>query len=244
MAERRMFHTAVVESDAFLDLPVGVQALYFHLGMQADDDGFLNGPKQIARKLRRPPRELQMLIDAGFLLDFDGVMVIKHWRMANSLQNDRIKPLNYPDIARQLYIKPNKAYTVDNTGDFESLFTLRKAFLDSNWNPKGKEKKGKEKKRKEKKGIELKGEEPNPVRETGLPPAADAPTYSSTDNDSFISLSEATELMDRMGVEDYTLYRTKLESFIKKKNAKIDDKGATIVKWWQEDRRNGYECEH
>ncbi len=39
MAERRMFHTAVVESDAFLDLPVGVQALYFHLCMQADDDG-------------------------------------------------------------------------------------------------------------------------------------------------------------------------------------------------------------
>ena len=49
MAERRMFHSAVVESDAFLDMPAGAQALYFHLGMHADDDGFVNGPRQIAR---------------------------------------------------------------------------------------------------------------------------------------------------------------------------------------------------
>ena len=39
MAERRMFHRLVVESDKFLDLSIGAQALYFHLGMQADDDG-------------------------------------------------------------------------------------------------------------------------------------------------------------------------------------------------------------
>ena len=69
MAERRMFHAAVVGSDAFLDLPPAVQALYFHLGMAADDDGFVNGPKQVARKLGLPATDLQQLIDSGFLLD-------------------------------------------------------------------------------------------------------------------------------------------------------------------------------
>ncbi len=59
MAERRMFHSSVVESDAFLDLPAGAQALYFHMGMHADDDGFVNCPKQILRKLRRPQKDLQ-----------------------------------------------------------------------------------------------------------------------------------------------------------------------------------------
>ena len=66
MAERRMFHGAVVESDAFLDLPVGAQALYFHLGMQADDDGFVNGPKQIAKNLNLDVGSLDVLEENGF----------------------------------------------------------------------------------------------------------------------------------------------------------------------------------
>ncbi len=242
MAERRMFHTAVVESDAFLDLPVGVQALYFHLCMQADDDSFLNCPRQIARKLRRPPRELQMLVDEGFLLDFDGVMVIKHWRMANSLQNDRIKPLNYPDIAKGLYIKPNKAYTLDNTGDFECLLTKRKALLDSSRNPRGKERKRKEQNRKEKKGTEPKGGESDPVPETGLPEAATPPTDPSIKKAEIsLTLQQANDLTERMGVENYLDYRLKLADFIERNNAKINDHYATILKWWQEDRRNDYE---
>ncbi len=250
MAERRMFHTAVVESDAFLDMPVGVQALYFHLGMQADDDGFLNGPKQIARKLRRPPRELQMLVDKGFLLDFGGVMVIKHWLVANSLKTDRLKPPRYPEIAAKLYINENRCYSTQLLKGTKCLLDVRREKLESKRNPKvreGKVREGKvrEDKVSESKVSESKVEEGNPVSGTGLPSAAAAPTYSSMDkNDDFIPLHAATELMEKMGVEDYALYRTKVENFIKEKNAKVIDKSATILKWWQEDRRNGYECEH
>ena len=33
MANRRMFSLDVVDTDAFIDMPVTAQALYFHLGM-------------------------------------------------------------------------------------------------------------------------------------------------------------------------------------------------------------------
>jgi len=112
MAERRMFHVKVVESDAFLSLPVPAQVLYFHLGMQADEDGFVNNPKRITRLLGVGDRALTVLLRERFLLDCGaGIVVIKHWRMANSLKNDRAKALRYPDAAARLYVKENKAYT-------------------------------------------------------------------------------------------------------------------------------------
>ena len=149
MAERRMFHTAVVESDAFLDMPIGAQALYFHLGMQADDDGFINGPRQIMRKIGRPAKELQFLEDNDFIINFDGIIVIKHWRISNTLQNDRVKPLRYPEIAKNLFLDETRAYCLDGTED-QNVYKLKNELLESNRNPKGKEKKGKEKKGKEK----------------------------------------------------------------------------------------------
>ena len=136
MAERRMFHTAVVESDAFLDMPIGAQALYFHLGMQADEDGFVNGPKQIARMLRRPPKELRILEENGFVFNFDGIMVITHWRVANSLKNDRSKPLRYPEIARNIFINDNKIYALEGE-EKRSLFAVKTAYLESKRNPNG-----------------------------------------------------------------------------------------------------------
>ena len=139
MGERRMFHTAVVNSDAFMDLPAGAQALYFHLGMQADDDGFVNGPKQVARRLRRPPRELQMLVERGFLLDFDGIVVLRHWLVANTLKADRMKPLNYPHIAQKIYVVPNREYVLEPQGKSKSLLSMRKEKLESKRNPKVRE---------------------------------------------------------------------------------------------------------
>lgn len=246
MAERRMFHGAVVGSDAFLDLPVGAQALYFHIGMSADDDGFVNGPRQIARKLRRPPKELKLLVDNGFLLDFDGVMVVKHWRMANTLQNDRIKPLRYPDIAEKLYIKENRSYTLAQEDGLENLFIQRKNFMESNRNPKGKEPKGKEKK-----GKELKGNEPNVAEgkgtEDGFPGEPGAAAAATNNALNFLNgklgkgvvlLSDAQveELLELMGLDSFDYYVEKLADFILNKNAKVKNHYATIRKWWEEDR--------
>lgn len=173
MAERRMFHASVVESDAFLDLPIGAQALYFHLGMQADDDGFLNCPKQIARKLRRPAKELQLLIDTGFLLDFDGIVVLRHWRVANFWKSDRVTLPNYPELAKKLYLKPNREYTQTRIPKSQNLLQLKKNMLlgagtrlDSQYNRK--EENRKEKKINENKSEEVSLEQPAPVPEDPL----------------------------------------------------------------------------
>ena len=150
MAERRMFHTAVVESDAFLDMTPAAQALYFHLGMNADDDGFVNGPRQVCRTLGAPIECLQELIDGNFLLWFDGVGVLTHFRLANTLQNDRIKQLRYPEIAKKIYIQSNRIYTLEPGKRKDNLYYLRTfqrrqkgIRLDSKRIPKGKEGKGK-----------------------------------------------------------------------------------------------------
>ncbi len=129
MSERRMFHRALVESDLFLELPIGAQALYFHIGMHADDDGFCNCYRQIARKLHRPRRELQALVDAQLLLDFDGIVVLRHWRVANVLRTDRMKPLQYPDISQQIYVLPNREYSLEPQQFSPTLFELRRQFL-------------------------------------------------------------------------------------------------------------------
>lgn len=254
MAERRMFHSAVVESDAFLDMSAGAQALYFHLGMHADDDGFVNGPRQIARKLRRPPRELKLLVDAGFLLDFDGIMVIKHWRMANSLQNDRIKPLRYPDIAKKLYIKENKGYTTDPDCG-ENLLEIKKELLESSRNPKGKERKGKEKNRKEKNRNEHNAAEekaqagfPEVNPEAKFPAEPEVTAAADIDNSLqfmkgklgkgvvLLTQQQMEDLLERMGLDSFDYYVERMADFILCKQAKVKNHYATILKWWEEDR--------
>lgn len=116
MAERRMFSKTIVDSDAFLDMPMSTQCLYFHLNMRADDDGFVNNPKRIQRMVGAADDDLKLLIAKSFILTFEsGVIVIKHWRMNNYLRNDRYKPTAYQDEKNQLILKENNAYSyIDN----------------------------------------------------------------------------------------------------------------------------------
>jgi len=112
MAERRMFTQKIVDSDAFLDMPLSAQALYFHLNMRADDDGFVNNPKRIQRTVCASEDDLKLLILKRFLICFEnGVIVIKHWRMHNSLRKDRYTPTQYQEEFDRLGIKDNGAYT-------------------------------------------------------------------------------------------------------------------------------------
>ena len=120
MAERRMFAKTIIDSDAFLDLPSSTQNLYFHLGMRADDDGFINNPKKIQRSIGGGDDDLKLLIAKKFIIPFEsGVVVIKHWKIHNYIQNDRYKPTMYADEKKQLTTKPNKSYkmvaSVDNS---------------------------------------------------------------------------------------------------------------------------------
>ena len=112
MAEKRMFSKKIVESDAFLDMPLSSQALYFHLCMGADDDGFLNAPKRIMRMLGCTKGDLEILARNKFILCFEtGIVVIKHWGINNSIRNDRYKPTQYIEEKSQLTVKENGAYT-------------------------------------------------------------------------------------------------------------------------------------
>ncbi|MFV0497241.1 MAG: hypothetical protein ACK5L0_03595 [Candidatus Fimivivens sp.] len=113
MAERRMFSKTVIDSDAFLDMPLSTQALYFHLSMRADDDGFVNNPKKIQRMIGAADGDLKILVVKRFVIAFDsGIIVIKHWRMHNYIQPDRYKPTVYEAEKSQLAIKENKSYTL------------------------------------------------------------------------------------------------------------------------------------
>lgn len=116
MAERRMFSKTVVDSDAFLDMPLSTQALYFHLSMRADDDGFLNNTKRIQRLIGATDDDLKLLIMKRFVIPFeDGIVVIKHWRMNNYLRKDRYTQTIYQEELAMLSVKEDGSYTLAET---------------------------------------------------------------------------------------------------------------------------------
>lgn len=116
MAEKRMFTQKIIDSDAFLEMPTSAQALYFHLNMRADDDGFVNNPKKITRCVGAAEDDLKLLIVKRFIIAFDsGVIVIKHWRMHNTLKMDRYHPTDYQEEFQMLQLKDKgKVYTERN----------------------------------------------------------------------------------------------------------------------------------
>lgn len=112
MASRRMFSREITDSDFFIDLPLSSQALYFHLGMTADDDGVVNNPSAIRRMIGASEDDIKLLIAKRFLIAFEnGVIVIKHWKINNSIQKDRYKPSKFQKELETLTTKPNGAYT-------------------------------------------------------------------------------------------------------------------------------------
>lgn len=112
MAERRMFARSIVESDAFLDMPLSARCLYFSLGMDADDDGFVGNPKSVMRQASATQDDLKLLIAKRFVLSFEsGVIVIKHWRINNYIQKDRYKSTTYVEELNTLALDDKGAYT-------------------------------------------------------------------------------------------------------------------------------------
>ena len=112
MAQRRMFSKQIVDSDAFLDMPQSSRLLYFSLAMQADDDGFVGNPKNITRAIGASQDDLKVLMGKRFILSFEsGVIVIKHWRIHNYIQNDRYRETKYIEEKGTLILKENGSYT-------------------------------------------------------------------------------------------------------------------------------------
>ena len=113
MAQKRMFNKVITNDDNFLEMPCSSQVLYFHLSMNADDDGFVNNWKSIMRITGTKEDDLKVLIAKQYIIPFDsGVIVIRHWRLNNYLQKDRIIPTQYQEELKQLQLNNNNVYNM------------------------------------------------------------------------------------------------------------------------------------
>lgn len=242
MADRRCFSMKIVDSDAFVEMPLSTQALYFHLGMRADDDGFINNPNRIARDVGASGDDLKLLIAKRFILAFEnGVIVIKHWMIHNTLRKDRLKPPHYPELASRIYIKGNDGYTDNPETEDINLLEYRVSVkclssdgqLPDKCPPK----------------VSSKVIEGNlSVREV----EAEDNDFTDSDNTEsqfelyggnfgrgavLLTPEQSDALLDKLGSDGYDYYVGKLSDFIIDKGAKVANHYATILKWAKEDAR-------
>ena len=120
MAERRMFAKTIIDSDAFIDMPVTARLLYYDLSMRADDDGFVNSPKKIMRMIGASQDDLSILVMRKFIIPFDnGIVVIKHWRIHNYIRKDMYHETKYKDEKALLALDENNAYIISDTNTLQ-----------------------------------------------------------------------------------------------------------------------------
>lgn len=110
--EKRMFSSSITKHDDFLDMPISAQALYFHLNMEADDEGFVSNVKSLIRQVRASDDDLKVLLAKRYVLKFEsGVVVIKHWLIHNTIRQDRLVETKFVEEKKQLDVKENGSYT-------------------------------------------------------------------------------------------------------------------------------------
>lgn len=137
-----MFSKTIVLSDAFLDMPISTQGLYYNLGMEADDDGVVSNPKTVIRMCGASKDDLDLLISKRYILSFpSGIVVIKHWRMNNYVKNDRHKRTSYIEELDTLTVDDRGAYTERKDGD---LSVLDKRWIKDGYNMETQDRLGKD----------------------------------------------------------------------------------------------------
>lgn len=115
MAQRRMFSKEVTTSDLFVDMPSSSQLLYFHLGMEADDEGFIGNAKMLSRAYGSNNDDLKLLEAKGFIIAFpSGVTVVKDWNLNNKIRKDRQKPTIYTEEKTLLSLDSKGSYLLSN----------------------------------------------------------------------------------------------------------------------------------
>ena len=221
MAERRMFAKTIIDSDAFIDMPLSTQALYFHLSMRADDDGFINNPKKIQRMVGASDDDLKVLVMKRFIIPFEsGIVVIKHWKIHNYIQKDRYKPTVYVEEKKLIETKGNGAYTecIQDVSKVDTQYSIGKV-------SEGKDSLG-----------ECSG---------SVVPA----TTTTEDNQLkliggslgkgvvYLTDRQLGDLMDRLGIDAFNRYVDRLATFIIEKDAHVKSHYDTILKWYEEDSK-------
>lgn len=112
MAEKRMFAKTIIDTDLFMDMPLSAQALYFHLSMRGDDEGFVDSPKKIRNMIGASDDDMKVLVAKQFIIPFEsGVIAIRHWKMHNVIRGDRLKSTVYTEEAAQLTTDKNGVYS-------------------------------------------------------------------------------------------------------------------------------------
>ena len=108
-----MFSKEITTSDLFVDMPASTQLLYFHLGMEADDEGFIGNARMLGRAYGASNDDLKLLQAKGFIIVFEsGVTVVKDWNVNNKLRKDRFKPTIYQDEKKLLAIMDTGTYEI------------------------------------------------------------------------------------------------------------------------------------
>lgn len=114
---KRMFSSVITKQDEFLDMPLSAQALYFHINMEADDEGFVSNVRSLLRQVRGSEDDLKILIAKRYLISFEsGVVVIKHWLIHNTIRQDRVIETTYKEEKSLLTVKDNMSYTEEIGG--------------------------------------------------------------------------------------------------------------------------------
>lgn len=226
MADKRMFTKKITDSDAFIEMSSAAQALYFHLNQGADDDGFNNQVQMAMWKAHASIDDLKILMAKNYVIRFEsGVIVIKHWRMHNTLRKDRYTPTNFQDELNQLGIKENGAYTLGCQVVANRLPQVSK----------GKDSLDK---------VSL--VECSVVDDTATADE-DEPVENYEDNKLkllggklgknvvYLTDSQFDSLIDKLGLDAFNRYVERLANFIIEKNAYVKNHYDTILKWYKED---------
>ena len=233
MAEKRMFTKKITDDDNFISLSSSAQALYFHLNQGADDDGFNNQITMAMFKAHASEDDLRVLLAKNYIIRFEsGVIVIKHWRMHNTLRKDRYTPTNFQEELQMLGVKDNGAYTLGLTSGCQVV---------ANRLPQVSK-------------IELSKDKNRVVEVSGIGNHIDNENddedVENSENESFeyvggklgkgvvlLTPSQQDALLDKLGLDAFNHYVEKLATFIVEKNANVSSHYNTILKWATEDAR-------
>jgi hypothetical protein len=233
MAERRMFAKTIIDSDAFIDMPLSTQALYFHLSMRADDDGFINNPKKIQRMIGASDDDLKVLVMKRFIIPFEsGIVVIKHWKIHNYIRNDRYKPTVYAEEKAMITSKDNGAYT-------ECIQGASKA--DALGIPNGNQM-----------DTQVSIGKGSSVKVNLVEGSVDDDTAAATEENQlkciggdlgkgvvYLTGNQIDDLVEKLGIDGFDRYMDRLSTFIIDKGAHIKSHYETILKWYEQDSKVG-----
>lgn len=223
MAGKRMFALAITESDAFIGMDLSTQALYFHLSMKADDDGFVSNAMSTINLIGASEEDLKELIRRNFILKFEsGIIVITHWRINNFIRKDRYKETLHLDERDKLYILENGKYTLEEGGEKLKDHLLKK------WSLKGQPSIDKD--REDKNRLEKERGD-----KTELPsPNSSVNTY---------GIYENVELTDDQYKELHTIMGSNAQKMIERLSSYMESTGkkyhnhyATLRHWYEEDK--------